>query len=192
MDSWKKLGFAGPEVNDQVWEAFQAARQTFYDRQRAWYEELDKKHAEAKEKKKAIIEEAREVTADTEDWNKTSEKLDQLFARWKEAGSAGHDTDEGLWKKFREIQDAFWAGKRIDTENRHAQWRERMDVVIQNKRRQIADLIAQNKKLRRQADYSTSQEQIDQVYTWMDENDEKVKTLENDIEDIQKRLDEDN
>ena len=64
MDSWKKLGFAGPEVNDQVWEAFQAARQTFYDRQRAWYEELDKKHAEAKEKKKAIIEEAREVTAD--------------------------------------------------------------------------------------------------------------------------------
>ena len=67
-----------------------------------------------------------------------------------------------------------------------------MDVVIQNKRRQIADLIAQNKKLRRQADYSTSQEQIDQVYTWMDENDEKVKTLENDIEDIQKRLDEDN
>jgi hypothetical protein len=111
---------------------------------------------------------------------------------WKAAGSAGHETDEGLWKKFREIQDAFWAGKRIDTENRHAQWRERMDVVIQNKRRQIADLIAQNKKLRRQADYSTSQEQIDQVYTWMDENDEKVKTLENDIEDIQKRLDEDN
>ena len=270
MDSWKKLGFAGPEVNDQVWEAFQAARQTFYDRQRAWYEELDKKHAEAKEKKKAIIEEAKEVTTDTEEWNKTSEKLDQLFARWKEAGSAGrsdddklwsrfqevrkgfyerrsawfdernarwaesaetkkslideareilesndfsravsdrmkamsqdwkaagsagHETDEGLWKKFREIQDAFWAGKRIDTENRHAQWRERMDVVIQNKRRQIADLIAQNKKLRRQADYSTSQEQIDQVYTWMDENDEKVKTLENDIEDIQKRLDEDN
>ena len=71
---------------------------------------------------------------------------------WKAAGSAGHETDEGLWKKFREIQDAFWAGKRIDTENRHAQ----------------------------------------QVYTWMDENDEKVKTLENDIEDIQKRLDEDN
>jgi NAD-specific glutamate dehydrogenase len=60
------------------------------------------------------------------------------------------------------------------------------------RKKQIADLIAQNKKLRRQADYSTSQEQIDQVYTWMDENDEKVKTLENDIEDIQKRLDEDN
>jgi DNA-directed RNA polymerase specialized sigma24 family protein len=124
MDSWKKLGFAGPEVNDQVWEAFQAARQTFYDRQRAWYEELDKKHAEAKEKKKAIIEEAKEVTTDTEEWNKTSENLDQLFARWKEAGSAGRSDDDKLWSRFQEVRKSFYERRSAWFDERNARWAE--------------------------------------------------------------------
>ena len=268
MDSWKKLGYAGPVDNDKVWEAFQAARQKFFDAQRAWYDEMDKQHAKAKELKKAIIEEAKSVTENSEEWNKTTEKLGELFARWKEAGSAGrdddnklwaqfqnvrkaffdrrsawfdarnarwkasadtkqslidearevlennnftraaadrmkqmsvewkeagsagHETDEGLWKAFREIQDKFWEGRREDNENRHVQWKERMDGVIQSKKKQIADLYSLNKKLRTRADYSATKEDIDNCYSQIDENLEKVKALENDIEDIQKRLEE--
>ena len=269
MDSWKKLGYAGPVDNDKVWEAFQAARQKFYDAQRAWYDEMDKQHAKAKELKKSIIEEARAVSENSEEWNKTTEKLGELFARWKEAGSAGrdddnklwaqfqavrkafydrrtawfdarnarwkesadtkkslieearevlennnftraaadrmkqmsvewkaagsagHETDEGLWKAFREIQDKFWESRREDNENRHAQWKERMDGVIQSKKKQIADLYSQNKKLRTRADYSATKEDIDQCYAQIDGNLETIKTLESDIEDIQKRLEED-
>ena len=65
-----------------------------------------------------------------------------------------------------------------------------MDGVIQSKKKQIADLYSLNKKLRTRADYSATKEDIDNCYSQIDENLEKVKALENDIEDIQKRLEE--
>src|SRR5690606_41091638 len=39
MEEWKAVGFAGREHDDALWRRFQAARDTFGERRKVWFEE---------------------------------------------------------------------------------------------------------------------------------------------------------
>lgn len=71
MDAWKAAGSAGKVVDDQLWEQFQAARQVFYDRKHAHWEEQTQRRQEARTKKAELIEKAKEL-ADSHEWQKLS------------------------------------------------------------------------------------------------------------------------
>lgn len=117
MQQWKESGYAGPE-NDRLWQAFHAAQQHFFERQKQHYAELNEKQKEHKAEKARIIAEAKEVSEGSTDWKKTHEALEALFAQWKKAGSAGRSEDDKLWEEFQEVRNAFYVRRNAAKEER--------------------------------------------------------------------------
>lgn len=106
MEAWKEVGFASREVEDELWERFNGARQHFYQRQHEHFDEMRKRHAEAKKIKEDLIVKAEALANQVKFEGR--EAMDQLFAEWKEAGSSGRANEQGLWDQFKAHQDKFF------------------------------------------------------------------------------------
>jgi chromosome segregation ATPase len=118
MDEWRAAGYAGKEYNDKLWEEFRAARDCFFTRRDEHYAELRTQQASVVEAKKQIIEEAKELTADVQNWVKTSDALNALMDRWKAAGNAGRDNEHALWEEFNGIRRDFRNRRKADLAER--------------------------------------------------------------------------
>ena len=82
MDQWKKIGNAGSE-NDVLWTEFQNARQTFYQRQNQYFDELHKLMDQRKKQKQEIILESKAAAKHTADWSGTHERLERNWFMWE-------------------------------------------------------------------------------------------------------------
>lgn len=69
MDEWKDSGNAGKKTDDELWERFNAARQKFYDRKHANWENRAVQFENAKKVKEDLIEKAKSLQ-DSEEWQK--------------------------------------------------------------------------------------------------------------------------
>ncbi len=128
MDEWRAAGYAGKELNDKLWEEFRAARDAFFTRRDEHYAELRAHQAEVIKVKKGIIEEAKELTADIQNWIKTSDALNGLMDRWKAAGNAGRENEQQLWEEFNGIRRDFRNRRKADLADRRAKERENADA----------------------------------------------------------------
>ena len=61
MDQWKVSGNAGKKTDDELWERFNAARQKFYDRKHANWENRTVQFENAKKVKEDLIEKAKSL-----------------------------------------------------------------------------------------------------------------------------------
>ena len=59
MDAWKAAGNAGREFDDDLWNAFNEARQKFYAKRNEFYEKLHAEHDEKYAEKQALVKEAK-------------------------------------------------------------------------------------------------------------------------------------
>ncbi|MCR4764503.1 MAG: DUF349 domain-containing protein [Lachnospiraceae bacterium] len=144
MEDWRKAGNAGEE-GDSLWEEFNAARQAFFARQRAHYDELDSRNAERRQEKEKLIAAAKEAAEDSTDWKKTHEKLEEIFASWKQVGSAGRD-DERLWRDFQNVRNAFY--------ERRTAARNEQEQIFKVRREDKEALVAQAERFVSTRDYS--------------------------------------
>ena len=120
MDEWKASGNAGKKTDDELWERFNAARQKFYDRKHANWENRAAQFENAKKVKEDLIEKARSLQ-DSEEWQKTSAKYKELMDAWKAAGNAGREFDDELWNAFNEARQKFYAKRNEFYEKLHAE-----------------------------------------------------------------------
>lgn len=105
-EEFKKVGrTASKEQDDELWNEFRAAKDEFYARKRAFYEELDKANEEKRKKKEDIIERAKAV-CNIENIKEANEKMDALRNEWKTVGYAGKG-DNQLWNEFAKVLDEF-------------------------------------------------------------------------------------
>lgn len=118
MDEWRTVGYAGKDVNDKLWEDFQAARQQFFSH----------REVEVVKIKQQIIEEAEEATKDVTRWVATASKLDELMDRWKAAGNSGSEQDKELWDTFNGIRRDFRNRRKADMDERRAKARANADA----------------------------------------------------------------
>ncbi|MBR3159946.1 MAG: DUF349 domain-containing protein [Atopobiaceae bacterium] len=123
MEQWRAAGYAGKELNDKLWDEFRAARDTFFTRRDEHYTELRAEQAKVVEAKKQIIEEAKQLTADVQNWVRTSDALNALMDRWKAAGNAGRDNEHALWEEFNGIRRDFRNRRKADLAERRARER---------------------------------------------------------------------
>ena len=93
--------------------------------------------------KKELIHEAASLSNST-DWKATSAKMKELMEKWKEAGYAGKDWNDQLWKEFQLARQTFF-----DRQDRH--FEELKSQRLQSKQKK-QDLI---KDARNIAQYST-------------------------------------
>lgn len=107
MNRWKKSGFAGRDVDDELWARFNGPRQAFFARQSAHFDAMKAEHDAARTIKEKIIEDVREILSHA---NLSAHKaqMDQKFEEWKSAGHSGRDNESKLWPIFKGLQDEFF------------------------------------------------------------------------------------
>ena len=147
MNRWKAIGNAGTD-NDLLWSEFQNARQTFYDRQNKYFEQLNHFREQKKQQKLALIAEAQNAVQYVTDWKGTHEHLQEILSRWKQIGSAGKEDDDVLWTEFQRVRDDFYARKKIIDQNRESEFL--------NRRQAKSNLILEAEAYARSFDYSTA------------------------------------
>lgn len=116
MSEWKNAGNAGKEIDDELWASFNEARQVFFDRKNENWEVMKEKRGQSQDIKKELIEEAAALS-DSEEWAKASNEYRTLMNRWKEAGHAGKEVDDGLWNAFQENRQKFYDRREVHYES---------------------------------------------------------------------------
>ena len=106
-DEFRKAGRCSTkEQDDELWNEFRAVKDVFYEKKRAFFEELDKSNAEKRAKKEDIINRAKDICESIENIREANAKMDALRNEWKEVGYSGKG-DEHLWKDFAKVLDEF-------------------------------------------------------------------------------------
>ena len=111
MDQWKEIGFAGREHDEGLWQRFQGARTVFNERRKVWF-------AENAEKKEDLASKA-EALAQLDDAAAAQGQMRTLMQRWREIGSAGRNSDDALWSRFRGAQEDVYQRSRAIFDERH-------------------------------------------------------------------------
>lgn len=188
MDDWKSAGSAGREHEDRLWNEFNESRQKFYDRRSRYYDELRGQQEEKYQAKKALVEQAEAIAQSKEYTKEHTQEMKNLGVEWKKIGSCGKDREDQIWKAFRSVMDGYFEGLKQWNEQRHAQWRQRMQEnrsrkleLIQNQKRQV-------KYMQDEIVGLLGQRAIDEMEESIKEKEEFIQELEADLADIDKAL----
>ncbi|MCK9897580.1 DUF349 domain-containing protein [Frankia sp. AgB32] len=122
-EEFRAAGSLDKRTDSALWRRITAAREEFTRRRTAHFAALDTQRARSRERKEAIIAEARTL-ADSTDWAGTTTRYRGLLTEWKSAGRAAKDVDDALWDEFRQVQDAFFARRNAANAERDAEMRE--------------------------------------------------------------------
>ena len=158
MTQWKAAGSAGKEKDDVLWEEFNAARNTFFDRKHTHWEDMQTKFEQARKVKEELIEEAQKLE-DSTAWQARGNAFKELFARWKEAGSAGREYEDDLWNAFHASRQKFYAARDAYYDELH----EKQDALYQQKEELLAKAkeIAENTLFTREDTAAMKQLSVD-------------------------------
>lgn len=188
MEKWKQAGSAGKDADEPLWKEFNGIRQAFYDRKKAHYEELNRQRANAAAQKTRILQEATAIANSCDYSQENTNRMKNLDAEWKNAGSAGRENEEQLWNLFQQAKTSFWEGKRRYAEQRQQEWRIKQQQAIYRKREQISNLEDQISNLQMKMYGMRNQDYIANMSRWIDEKREKIRELEIAIRDIESKM----
>ena len=158
MTQWKAAGSAGKEKDDVLWEEFNVARNTFFDRKHTHWEDMQTKFEQARKVKEELIEEAKKLE-DSTALQASGNAFKELFARWKEAGSAGREYEDDLWNAFHASRQKFYAARDAYYDELH----EKQDALYQQKEELLAKAkeIAENTLFTREDTAAMKQLSVD-------------------------------
>ena len=132
QNEWKTIGFAPQKMNVKIFERFRAACDDFFGRKAEYFKEMKKTFAENADKKRALVEKAKEL-ADSTEWKSTSDKLIALQKEWKTIGMVPKKLGDQLWNeflgacnKFFEARNAANAGTRNEE---HANLNKKNEII---------------------------------------------------------------
>ncbi|MCF0109496.1 MAG: DUF349 domain-containing protein [Erysipelotrichaceae bacterium] len=192
MEEWKAAGSAGREYEDELWNKFHEARQTFFTARNKHYEELRVQQGEHLKAKKDLIAQAREIV-ETKVFNKeNTAKMKEITENWKKVGSAGKANEDNIWNELRGLMDEYFNGLREMNEGRHAAWRKRLEDAKANKQNIIEKQKGQIKRLEQDIVTMLSERQVTEAKEAIEDKTKFIAQLESEIADIDKTLAEDN
>ena len=194
MDAWRKAGFASREVENELWERFNSARQVFYKNQEAFFTELRAKEAEAKAIKEKLIQETHELK-DSFDFDTVRQRFDDIMEEWKAAGHSGRRHEENLWQEFREGRDHFFArmqeAQKQSREERRAEIFDRIDELnhqidsLEDMKTVIEGKLAQLES--RPEDEETLKE-IEETKTYLENNDKQIEAYLEELKNLNEEI----
>lgn len=127
MAQWKAAGSAGKDTDDALWEAFNAARQTFFDRKHEHWETMKDKFSNARVVKKELIAKAAALSDSTQ-WQQSSEAFRELMDAWKAAGSAGREHEDALWSEFNAHRQKFYDARSSYYDELHGEQEQKFEA----------------------------------------------------------------
>jgi len=111
FELWKAVGPVPRHKSEELWMRYNAAKDYFYARKQKFYDELIENLESNLRDKEAIITQAEAIKEST-DWNKTSEKMNELMDAWKKTGGVGKDKSDEVWNRFNEARNHFFTNKK--------------------------------------------------------------------------------
>jgi hypothetical protein len=107
---WKTIGFAPKKVNNEVWNRFRNALDTFYKNKKEFFKKYKDQQTENYNQKLHLCVQA-EAIKTSEDWRSTTEELIKLQKEWKKVGPVPAKYSDKIWKRFRAACDEFFNHK---------------------------------------------------------------------------------
>ena len=132
---WKTIGFAPQKMNVKIFERFRAACDDFFGRKAEYFKTLKETFAQNAEKKRALVEKAKELQDSTE-WRKTGDKLIQLQKEWKTIGMVPKKLGDQLWEEFLGACNHFFEARNEATKGQRSEEHDNLD-----KKREIIEKL---------------------------------------------------
>jgi hypothetical protein len=108
---WKTIGFAGKQENERIWNDFREQGDIFFGAKSKYFLSLKEVHDKRKEAKQRIIEKTSAIM-EAADFHKNTRDIVQLQNDWKKVGTTHHRDEQRLWKRFRELCNAYFEKKK--------------------------------------------------------------------------------
>lgn len=140
---WKSIGFAPKKNNQEIYERFRIACDSFFAAKRDAHKEQRNIFKENMEKKIQLCEMA-EGVMDSDDWKITTDYLIELQKQWKEVGAVQYKYSQKLWNRFRSACDHFFdrkSGKKpaISEAQQSENLKEKQDIIENIKTLDVED-----------------------------------------------------
>lgn len=111
-EEWKQIGrVASIEKNDELWNRFITAQNTFFDKKKQNFERINAEQIENLALKQAIVSKA-EAIKDSTQWKETTTLLAEITEEWKNIGRVPKEDADNLWNAFQAAKDYFFSKKR--------------------------------------------------------------------------------
>lgn len=115
LDEWKSIGRTPHERNEELWNRYIQAKNTFYDRKKAHFEKIQAEQ-EANYALKLVLVERAEAMKTSTDWQATTRAFADLMEEWKSIGKVPPEKTEELWNRLNSAKDYFFNAKRTHLE----------------------------------------------------------------------------
>ena len=126
---WKTIGFAPQKMNVKIFERFRAACDDFFGRKASYFKGLKETFKENAEKKRALIEKAKELQSSTE-WKSTSDKFIALQKEWKTIGMVPKKLGDQLWEEFLAACNTFFEARNAAGAGARGEERENLEKKL--------------------------------------------------------------
>lgn len=110
-EEWAEIGPVARELREELWERFKTASTAINKKHQAYFDELHAREQENLEKKRAIIEQLKEIGTEPAHWEKASEKVQALQNEWRTIGFAPKKFNQSIYNEYRELCDAFYKAR---------------------------------------------------------------------------------
>jgi len=91
-DKWREIGPAPMDKKEELWDRFKAATDKINLRRKEHYKEVQEQQQKNYETKLELIEQVEEINANQseslKEWQKSTDKVNDLFKIWKSSGRA--------------------------------------------------------------------------------------------------------
>ena len=148
---WKAAGAAPREVEEDLWQRFRAAQDTFFGARDAANAEQDREFAANAEKKKALLVEA-EALLPVTDLEAAKRAFRDIAERWDAAGKVPRDQMKSLEARIRKVEQAIRSIEDDKWRRSDPEKSARADDMLGQLERAIADIETNLEKARAAGD----------------------------------------
>lgn len=145
MRQWKDAGPAPRGVDDQLWQRFRAAQDTFFSARDAASAEVDREFSANAEKKEALLVEAERLVPVT-DLRSAKESFRDLAERWDAAGKVPKERMKSLEGRMRAVEQAIRTVEDNQWSRSNPEARARATDTVAQLESSIADLRTKQAK----------------------------------------------
>ena len=157
MSDWKAAGAAPREVEEDLWQQFRAAQDTFFGARDAANAEQDREFAANAEKKKELLVEAEELLP-VKDLEAAKRAFRDIADRWDAAGKVPRDQMKTLEARIRKVEQAIRSIEDDKWRRSDPEKSARADDMLGQLERAIADIETNLDKARAAGDESKVKE----------------------------------
>lgn len=193
---WRTIGFAPKKFNQSIYDEYRQLCDAFYKAKTAHYKGLRDTLSENLNKKRSLIDRAREL-AESQDWQNTAEAIRALQAEWKTVGPVARKYSDELWNEFSSACDTFFNAKREAAKESREEFRKsKAAKTLRDAANQGADSLRRMRD-RLQQEIKTAENNIlfftaksKTANKLVDSMQKRIDELKKQLEDIQTKMDE--